>query len=230
MALAYNGQSYAVMMATPADLADFALGFSLSEGIVATAAEVEDISVDESEAGITVSLSIPPARAELLGERRRALAGRAGCGLCGIEHLAAAIRIPAHLKGVPEVPSAAVARAFATLHDHQPQNARNHSVHAAAWVDLDGSIAFAREDVGRHNALDKLIGAMSRAGIDPRSGFVCLSSRCSVELVQKAAAVGIGTLATLSAPTALAVQMAHDAGMTLATRGRGGVVVRFAKP
>ncbi len=227
VALAYNGQSYAVMMATPADLFDFAVGFTLSESIVATASEVEDCTVDDSAHGITVSMSIPPARAQALGERRRAMAGRSGCGLCGIEHLEAAIRLPSALPAGATIADAAIARAFAHLPEHQPQNARNHSVHAAAWVAHDGRIAFAREDVGRHNALDKLIGAMSAAGVSAADGFVCMTSRCSVELVQKAAAVGITTLATLSAPTALAVSMAKGACMSLATRGRGGVVVRF---
>lgn len=227
VALVYNGQSYAVMMATPADLADFGLGFSLSEGIVRSAAEVEDIVIDRTEAGISVYLSVPPDCAEALNERRRALAGRAGCGLCGIEHLESAVRPPAPLTGVVAPASEAISRAFKTLSDHQPENARNHSVHAAGWVRMDGEIVLAREDVGRHNALDKLIGAMAAGGYDPAEGFVCLSSRCSVELIQKAAAFRIGSVVTLSAPTSLAVEMAARAGMMLATRGRGGAVVRF---
>lgn len=227
VALAYNGRSYAVMMATPADLGDFAIGFSLSEGIVDDAAEIAGVTIADTAAGLCVVMAVPPARAEALAERRRAMAGPTGCGLCGIETLEAALRDPEPVvAGVTPTPGA-IARAFAELPEHQPMNRISRSLHAAAWCGPDGSILTAREDVGRHNALDKLIGALAAENRPIVAGFVVMTSRCSVELVQKAATVGIPLLATVSAPTLLALTLARRAGMTLAARSSSQGVVLF---
>lgn len=233
VALVYNGVSHAVMMATPADLEDFAVGFSLAEGLIAQARDIEDITLVPHGLGVMVSMAIDPNRFDHQAAPARAMAGRSGCGLCGVESLEQAVRAPRLL---PEpvraaaagiAPTAAMA-AFQGLPAHQPLNQQNFSVHAAAFCRADGSIVLAREDVGRHNALDKLIGACARQGLDMRQGFVVMSSRCSFELVQKACAADIGFLATLSAPTALALDLASAAGMTLACRSKGGGVVIFA--
>ena len=156
---------------------------------------------------------------------KRSLEGRVGCGLCGIEDIKDAIRMPAGVVQKSALSPEAVALAYARLPDHQPMNAINRTVHAAAWCSVHGDILLAREDVGRHNALDKLIGALAKAGMDPRYGFVLMSSRCSFELVQKCALAGIGALATVSAPTALALQLAGQAGLKLAALSKGGVMI-----
>jgi len=224
VALVYNRRSFAVMLASPADLDDFGLGFSLSERIIATASEMQEIKVQRLDAGLSVQMMIPSMRAAALMGRRRAIEGRSGCGLCGIESLEA-LRQPLSPVKAPTVTPAAIARGLEELREHQPMRARNYSVHGAAWCDRQGNIVLAREDVGRHSALDKLIGAMSRAGLDNTDGFAVLSSRCGFELVQKAAAVGIGLLASVSAPTTMALSMARQAGMSLAVSARGKAVV-----
>lgn len=227
VALEYNGRSHAVMMATPEDLEDFAVGFSLSEGIIADAGDVERLVVRDSPLGRVVSLTVDPMRLLRGALRSRSIEGRSGCGLCGVDSLGNAVRDPKRVSARLTVEPAAIAAAFRALPGRQPMNQVNHSVHAAAWCDPSGTIALVREDVGRHNALDKLIGALVRGGTDPAGGFVALTSRCSFELVQKAAAVGVPLLATLSAPTALALDLARQAGMTLAARAPGDGVVLF---
>jgi FdhD protein len=222
VAVLINSKSYAVMMATPADLEDFAVGFTLSEGLVAHASHIENVLVMPSGDGFSIDV----ATQHLIRERMisRSIEGRVGCGLCGIEEMADAIRMP-HLKlHALQFDTAAVARAFDALHDHQPMNAVNRTVHAAAFCSADGAILLAREDVGRHNALDKLIGAIARAQMKP-DGFVLMSSRCSFELVQKCATVGIGALATISAPTALALKLANQAGLHLAALSKAGIMI-----
>ena len=174
-----------------------------------------------------MQMTIPALRAAALGTRGRTMEGRSGCGLCGVSSLEAAIRDLPMVQPTFDPAPDAVARAFAALPDHQPINRRNRSVHGAAWCRPDGSILLAREDVGRHNALDKVIGALIRAGHEPADGFVVMTSRCSFELVQKAATVGIPLLATISAPTALALTLARQAGMTLCTLLRNDGVVTF---
>ena len=227
VAMVYNRRTFAVMLASPADLEDFGLGFSLSEGIVASAAEMHEIEIERLAEGLTVRMSIPSARAAALVGRRRALEGRSGCGLCGIESLEALCR-PLAPVVAPVVAPAAIARALDQLHRHQPMRAENHSVHGAAWCDPAGDIVLAREDVGRHSALDKLIGAMAGQGLATGGqGFAVLSSRCGFELVQKAAAVGIGLLASVSAPTTMALSMARQAGMSLAVSAQGTGMVLF---
>lgn len=227
VAFEYNGRSHAVMMATPADLEDFALGFSLAEEIVGTAANIEKISVRETPLGFVVNLTVDPLRLLRGSLRSRSMEGRSGCGLCGVDSLVHAVREPRKIETSLEVDPAAVAAAFRALPDHQPMNRANRSVHAAAWCAPDGTIRVAREDVGRHNALDKLIGAVVRSGADPATGFVVMTSRCSFELVQKTAAVGIPLLATISAPTALALELARNANLTLGALSRRDTVILF---
>lgn len=227
VAFEYNGRSHAVMMATPADLEDFALGFSLAEEIVGSAADIEKIAVRETPLGFVVNLTVDPLRLLRGSLRSRSMEGRSGCGLCGVDSLVHAVREPRKIETSLEVDPAAVAAAFRALPDHQPMNRANRSVHAAAWCAPDGAIRMAREDVGRHNALDKLIGAVVRSGADPATGFVVMTSRCSFELVQKTAAVGIPLLATISAPTALALELARNAKLTLGALSRRDTVILF---
>jgi FdhD protein len=225
VALLINSKSYAVMMATPADLEDFAIGFTLSEGLVKHASDIANVLTFPSGDGFTADVSV--AEEKLIRERMvsRTLEGRVGCGLCGIEEMKDAIRMPAGKVRKARLTVEAVAKAYKALPQHQPMNAVNRTVHAAAWVTSDGDIKLAREDVGRHNALDKLIGAMARAHIQPTDGFVLMSSRCSYELVQKCAMAGIGALATVSAPTALAHRLAREAGLQLAALSKDGVMM-----
>ncbi|HUL04772.1 MAG TPA: formate dehydrogenase accessory sulfurtransferase FdhD [Candidatus Acidoferrum sp.] len=220
VALVYNNISHAVMMATPADLRDFGLGFSLSEGILAGKDELMDIGVSESEAGIEVRMAIAIERFRALRERRRTLAGRTGCGICGVESLEQAVRPVPPVTATTTIPVDAIYAALAELPQRQAVNQLTRSVHAAAWVNRAGRIQLVREDVGRHNALDKLIGAMAWRGLDPAAGFALITSRCSVEMVQKAAAVGIPVLVAISAPTALARRMAEGCGLTLVALAR----------
>ena len=227
VAFEYNGRSHAVMMATPADLEDFALGFSLAEEIVGSAADIEKIAVRETPLGFVVNLTVDPLRLLRGSLRSRSMEGRSGCGLCGVDSLVHAVREPRKIETALEVDPAAVAAALRSLPDHQPMNRANRSVHAAAWCAPDGSIRLAREDVGRHNALDKLIGAIAGSGADPATGFVVMTSRCSFELVQKTAAVGIPLLATISAPTALALELARNANLTLGALSRRDTVILF---
>jgi FdhD protein len=215
VAVTYNRVTHAVMMATPADLEDFALGFSLSETIVERPDEIEEIEVVAAEGGLELRMWIAPARMEALERRRRRLAGATGCGLCGLESLEEATR------GVPRVPAgivveaAALREAVAGLSAGQVLNRATHAVHAAGfWLPGEGMIAV-REDVGRHNALDKLSGALARRGVAAAQGVVVLTSRVSIEMVQKAARMGAPILAAVSAPTAYALREAERAGMTL---------------
>lgn len=217
VALTYNRLTHAVMMATPADLEDFAVGFSLSEGIVASARDIEELEVVPSPrvSGVELRMWIADSRMAALDKRRRALAGPTGCGLCGLESLDEAIRPAATVSAPLRVTPEEVAAAMAAMAGEQWLNAETRAVHAAGfWVPGPGLLAV-REDVGRHNALDKLAGVVARAGVDGGTGMVVMTSRVSVELVQKAAAIGTPVLAAVSAPTALAIRMADEAGITL---------------
>jgi FdhD protein len=224
VALHINSKSYTVMMATPADLEDLAIGFLLSEGIVTSAQNITNVLAFPSGEGFTVDAAIPEDK--IIRERMitRTLEARVGCGLCGIAEMEDAIRMPTGKRTTLPLDPQAVARAFTKLPAHQPMNAANRTVHAAAFCTSDGTITLAREDVGRHNALDKLIGAMARAHVEP-NGFVLMSSRCSFELVQKCATVGIAALATVSAPTALAHRLAQQSGLRLASLSKQGVMI-----
>jgi FdhD protein len=225
LALQLNSAPYAVMMATPVDLQDFAVGFVLSEGLVTSATHISNVLVMPAGDGFTVDLAID--EKHIIRERMvsRSIEGRVGCGLCGVTEMENAVRMPEGKLPSSHLKAEAVAKAFAALPDHQPMNAVNRTVHAAAWCSVDGSIQLVREDVGRHNALDKLIGSMAQAKTSPRYGFVLMSSRCSFELVQKCAIVGISALATVSAPTALAYRLARQCGMTLAALSKQGVMI-----
>jgi FdhD protein len=225
IAILFNSEPYAVMMATPADLDDFAIGFALAEGIIAAADSVKGVLTLPSEEGLAVDLAIDEARLNRARMVKRSLEGRVGCGLCGIEDIKDAIRMPAGTVVNTSLSPNAVARAYEALPAYQPMNAVNRTVHAAAWCSPFGDILLSREDVGRHNALDKLIGALAKSKTDLRNGFVLMSSRCSFELVQKCALAGIGALATVSAPTALALQLASQAGLKLAALSKGGVMI-----
>lgn len=222
IALVYNGLAYAVMMATPGDLEDFALGFSLSEGIVGDPAELHRIDVVPLDEGILLRLEIEPVRARALESQRRNLAGRSSCGLCGAESIEQVLRHPPGVASSLRIPHARLHAAFGALAQRQVLNARTGGAHAAGWMAADGTLLMVREDVGRHNALDKLIGAALRAGMRLDAGVALITSRASFEMTQKAATVGIPILAAISAPTALAIRVAHETGLTLVGFTRAG--------
>ncbi|GAB3258547.1 formate dehydrogenase accessory sulfurtransferase FdhD [Chitinimonas naiadis] len=226
VALVYNGISHAVMMATPLDLEDFALGFSLTEGILERPGELLDCEISPIAGGVNVELRITEARFQGLKERRRSLTGRTGCGLCGQDTLEQAIRPIRKLDAAGGVPVAAISQGMAQLMQGQVLNAATGAVHAAGWW-RDGEMTV-REDVGRHNALDKLIGASARHS--ERDGVIVISSRASYEMVHKAASAGFAVLAAVSAPTALAVQLADEAGLCLIGFAREGRLTAYSHP
>ncbi len=230
VSLVFNGVSHAVMLATPADLEDFALGFALTEGLLDDESELYGVDVEPVELGIEVHLEVSSASAWRLRERRRTLAGRTGCGLCGTEQLAQVRRALATVPAL-KLSMAALARAQRELRGHQALQQLTGATHAAAWCRRDGYVALLREDVGRHNALDKLVGAVVRAGLPAADGFFCITSRASFEMVQKTAAAGVGLLAAVSAPTRLAVDTAQGLGVALAgfVRGDDAVAYTFAE-
>lgn len=229
VALVFNGISHAVMMASPADLQDFALGFGLTEGLLASAQELYGMEQRVLAEGIELQLEVSAACEWRLKERRRSLAGRTGCGLCGTDSLA---QIQRSLPAAPSVriASAAVLHAASGLRQWQPTQQLTGATHAAAWVSAAGTILRVREDVGRHNALDKLIGSLSRDPLDPASGFFLITSRASFEMVQKALAFGAGLLAAVSAPTALAVAVAQAHNLALAGYVRDQGLVAYSFP
>jgi len=218
------------MMATPRDLDDFALGFSLSEAVIASAGEIEAIHTQTLLEGIEVRIRIPGARAEALETRRRNLTGRTSCGLCGAQALEDAVRQPPAVGAGPQIDAAILQHALSQLHDRQPLNVETGATHAAAWAHVDGNVALLREDVGRHNALDKLIGAMAKSGERVDEGFLVVTSRASYEMVQKSATVGVTMLAAISAPTALAIHLAEETGLTLIGFARPEGHVIYANP
>ncbi|MDY0743474.1 formate dehydrogenase accessory sulfurtransferase FdhD [Paucibacter sp. R3-3] len=215
VALEFNGISHAVMLATPLDLEDFALGFSLSEGILDAAHELYGVEEVVSPEGITLQLEVASSAFMKLKERRRSMTGRTGCGLCGTENLAQVRQDLAPLDSRSVWSAAAVSRAMAQFREHQSLQQFTGAVHAAAWCTADGDVRWLREDVGRHNALDKLIGALAHNDVDASQGFIAVTSRASFEMVQKAAKAGVSLLAAVSAPTALAIETARCAGVTL---------------
>jgi FdhD protein len=221
IALMYNSTPFAVMMASPADLRDFALGFTLSERIAAHRSSIRNIICLTVDQGWCVDVAVDGE----VSRQRRGLEGRTGCGLCGVEEIGQVIREQSVVRRTFTLDPLSVERSFRELPDHQPINRENKSVHAAAWCRPSGEVLFAREDVGRHNALDKLIGAVAAAEGDFSSGFVCMSSRCSFELVQKAASVGIPYLVTLSAPTSFALEVARQANLGIGSRSGDGAVL-----
>ncbi len=215
MAITYNRVTHAVMMATPADLEDFAVGFSLSEGIVPAAGEIADFRVVEAEGGVELRMWIAPSHMAALETRRRRLAGATGCGMCGLESLGEALR-PVPKVGAGQLFSAEdLQRAASSLSGAQVLNQATRAVHAAGFWRCGAGLVALREDVGRHNALDKLGGALARRNMAAAEGVLVLTSRISIELVQKAARMGAPVVVAVSAPTALAVRAAEAAGMTL---------------
>jgi FdhD protein len=221
LAITYNGGTYAVMMGTPQDLHDFAIGFSLSEGVVASASEIQSFEAVELDDGIELRMWLDAATADGISARRRRMAGPTGCGLCGIDSIAEAVRPAAIVGAGRRFSPQQIVAAMQAVPALQRINTETRAAHAAAfWAPARGIVAL-REDVGRHNALDKLAGALVRDRIDAADGMVLLTSRVSVEMVQKAAALRAPLLVAVSAPTALAVRMADAAGITLAAIARG---------
>lgn len=230
IAFTYNGSSYAVMMATPQDLEDFAFGFSLTEGIIASPDEIESLEIIEQEIGVELRMQLTEPHATAFRERRRYLAGPTGCGLCGIESLSEAMRTPTRVADRSTFAPDEIMRALDALHRLQPIHQSTRAVHGAAFFRRGEDMVALREDIGRHNALDKLAGALARQDLSGHGGFGLITSRLSVELVQKAAAIGLPVLAAVSAPTALAVRTADAAGITLIAIARNDGFEIFTHP
>ena len=229
VAMVYNGISHVVMMATPSHLQDFALGFSLSEGILQNPKQLLDVEVTNHEQGIELCLTITAKPFETLKNRRRNLTGNTGCGLCGAESLAQAIPEPKEVTRDIRVSHQALQKAIGTLEKKQSLQQLTGAVHAAAWCDIDGEIIQLREDVGRHNALDKLLGALAQCN-SSGEGFVLITSRASYEMVAKAASANIAILAAVSAPTCLAIAQAQRSGLTLVGFTRPGRQIVYTRP
>lgn len=230
VAISVLGLGYAVMMATPADLEDFAYGFALSERLIDSAADVIDVHVREEETGILLGIELVAARHDRVLARVRHRVGDSSCGLCGIENLEQALRPLPAVPAPAAIAPAAIFRALEAIRAHQPLNAETGAVHAAALCDADGAVLAAREDVGRHNAFDKLIGHCLREGRHMGAGFALLTARCSYELVEKAALAGMPMLVTISAPTSLAVERAKEAGLTLIALARSDSMLVMSDP
>lgn len=226
VALEYNGLSYAVMMASPQDLEDFAVGFALTEGLAADAAQCTDVAVAEVEQGWIVRAALAGLGIDRLTDRVRARVAESSCGLCGIENLAEVARPLPPVAPHEPVDPAAIFAALRALPDHQPLTTATGAAHAAAWAAPDGAIGCTREDVGRHNAMDKLIGAMARAGRPLSPGFILSTARCSFEIVEKAVRSGATTLVCVSLPTTMAVERARSAGLSLWALAREDSVLR----
>jgi FdhD protein len=233
LAILYNGVPHAVMMGTPLDLEDFALGFSIADGAAHDLHDLKSVTVGAGDGGITIDIGLTPSALNRVLSRRRvrSLRGHTSCGICGVEDLAQLTMTPApRVRAARPIDHLALDRALGRLRSLQPLAARTHAAHAAAWVDLEGTLVLVREDVGRHNALDKLVGAALRADVDFAEGFCLITSRCSYEMAQKAVAAGIPALVAISAPTALAIRTAEAAGLTLATFDRNGGYFIYAAP
>ena len=219
IAIEIGGQPHAVMMASPIDLVDFAYGFALTEGIVDSVGDIRAVEIETGQAGHTLKIALSGAGMSSHLARKRALVGRTSCGLCGVEDFAALPR-PARVKPAAAIAPAAIKAALIGFEAEQRLNALTRSVHGAAWCGRDGSVRATREDVGRHNALDKVIGAIARDGADPTEGFLLISSRCSFEMVAKTARFGAATLVSVSAPTALALDEAEKLGIAVVAVAR----------
>jgi len=230
IALEFDGSAYAVMMVTPADLEDFAVGFALSERIITRANEIARIDIRYGARGIGVDVRLEQEHSARLAQRRRAIPGQSGCGICGLTTIEEALPQLTPLTAAPRVTAKALFRALAALPARQTLNQATGAVHAASFCGADGEILVVKEDVGRHNAFDKVIGHLARDNIDPAGGFALLTSRCSYELVQKAVLARIPILVTISAPTELAVSIAKDANLTLVALARGDSVLLFNNP
>jgi FdhD protein len=230
VALEFNGVAYAVMMATPADLEDFATGFAIAEGLAQRAEQMIEVAAVEVELGWIVRATVEGLGADKLGERVRARVAESSCGLCGIENLEAVARPLPHVPPHAAIAPAAIFGALGALRAHQPLGRATGAAHAAAHVMVDGTIACVREDVGRHNALDKLVGARAREGVSLRHGFILSTARCSYEIVEKAVRAGATTLVTVSLPTSMAVERARSAGLSLWALARDDSVLAVTGP
>jgi FdhD protein len=228
IAIEYNGLGYAVMMATPIDLHDFAMGFSLSEKVIAAPDEIIDIDIFESANGWFLRVQVDPARMEPIFERARQRVSEGSCGLCGLENLEQVMRPLPAISAPVGATAAAIFAALENLYGLQPLNRATGAAHGAAFCTNSGEVTLVREDVGRHNALDKLIGALARQGIDPASGFFLLTARCSYELVEKTIIAGCPLLVTISAPTTLAVERAKAQRLTLVGLARRDTILLVA--
>ena len=220
VAIEYNGIGYAVMMATPTDLEDYAIGFSLSERLIDRANQILAIDTHRADLGWILRIQLPPENAEKVFARARQRVSESSCGLCGMDNLEEVMRPLPPVAAQLEVPDIAIFAALSALRTNQTLNAATGSAHAAAFCTPDGSIRMTREDVGRHNALDKLIGALAKAGVDVGSGFILLTARCSLELVQKAILANCPVLVTISAATSLAIDTAAKSGLRLISLAR----------
>lgn len=230
VALLYQGIPHVVMLASPADLEDLAVGFTLSEGVVGAASEIHSVELANKPDSLAVNLHIASERFSALLRRQRNLTGRTGCGLCGVENVEDAIRNPEPVRSDVRVTRDELHAELAKLHTRQPLNLSTGSVHAAAWALPGKGIQLVREDVGRHNALDKVIGALVRAKIDCSAGYFIITSRASFEMVQKTAIVGVSFVAAVSAPTALAIEVADKTGVTLVGFARADRHVIYSHP
>jgi FdhD protein len=230
VALTFNSIPHVVMLATPLDLVDMGYGFTFTEALVSAPEQIRGAQLHTSEAGLEVAMSVPQEQFTAMLDRRRNIMGRTGCGVCGAETIEDAIRRPAPVAAGGAVRHAALVQALVALRGGQKLNAHTGSFHAAAWVGWDGQILLVREDVGRHNALDKVIGALLRAGTDREAGFLLVTSRASYEMVQKAATAGVRMLVAVSAPTALAVRLASETGLTLVGFARENQQVVYSHP
>jgi FdhD protein len=230
VALVYNGIPHAVMMATPQDLEDFALGFSMTEELIASPADLQSVECVRYSQGIEIQAMVAPEREAEIAARTRRLTGRTGCGICGADSVASVLKTLHPVNASVTIREAAVPAAMASLVSHQTLNAAAGAVHAAGWAGLEGTIELVREDVGRHNALDKLIGALLRRGTDPAAGFVVVTSRASFEMVQKTTLFGAPLMAAVSGPTGLAIRIAQQAGLTLVGFARGNRHTVYTHP
>ena len=228
--IVYNAIPHVVMMATPTDLEDFVLGFSVTEELIRAPSDLHAVNVVRYGQGIEVQATVDEACEAVIASRARRLSGRTGCGICGSDSIDAVMKSPHSVRAGRPVRPAAIEAALQALAARQQLNALSGAVHAAAWVRVDGTVDEVREDVGRHNALDKLIGALLRRGADPETGFVLVTSRASFEMVQKAAVFGAPLLAAISGPTGLAVRVAEQSGMTLVGFARGDRLTIYTHP
>jgi FdhD protein len=230
VSIVYNGIPHVVMMATPQDLEDFALGFSITEELIASLADLEHVEVVRYSQGIEIQAQVSKACEEVIAGRTRRLTGRTGCGICGADSVAMVLKQLHPVQGGLTIRTETIRRALDSLTTRQTLNAEAGAVHAAGWAGLDGEVQMVREDVGRHNALDKLIGALLKSGLHPESGFVLVTSRASFEMVQKTTVLGAPLMAAISGPTGLAVRVAQQAGLTLVGFARAGGHTVYTHP
>jgi FdhD protein len=230
VAMVYNGLPHAVMMATPQDLEDFALGFSITEELIGGKADLQRIECIRYSRGIEIQMTVSAACEEAIAAKTRRLTGRTGCGICGADSVDSVLKTTRTVSGAVPIRRAAVQAALESLASQQTLNAEAGAVHAAGWATLDGAIGLVREDVGRHNALDKLIGGLLKRDVDPTRGFVVVTSRASFEMVQKTTVLGAPLMAAVSGPTGLAIRVAQQAGLTLLGFARTGRHTVYTHP